>query len=196
MFTGIVEATARVDELRESDNLTRLRISHPVLADLAIGDSIAVNGVCLTAVAVEGGSASVEAVPETMSRTNLGELKSGDRVNIERPLAVSARFDGHIVQGHVDGRAKVASISDDGDSIRVRFAAPSNLMRYVVEKGSIAVDGVSLTVSAVTDDGFEVVLIPHTLEVTALGDRAAGDSVNLEIDVVAKYVERLMEGHR
>ena len=160
---------------------------------MAIGDSIAVNGVCLTAVSLAGDALSVEAVPETLGRSNLGRLAVGSHVDLERPMAADGRFDGHIVQGHVDGTGTVRSITADGGSQRFWFDVPSGLLRYLVEKGSVTVDGVSLTVSGVDESGFEVVLIPHTLEVTVLGDRGVGDLVNLEVDVLAKYVERLLE---
>lgn len=195
MFTGIVETTAMVEAVERGDGRVTYRIAHPT-GDLVVGDSVAIDGVCLTAVRVATDTFDVEVVPETEARTTLGGLTVGSVVNIERPMAASGRFDGHIVQGHVDGVATVRSIVADGDSQRVFFDVPAPLLRYVVEKGSVAVDGVSLTVSAVDDGGFEVALIPHTLEVTALGQREVGDGVNLEIDVLAKYVDRLLEGHR
>jgi riboflavin synthase len=164
---------------------------------MTVGDSIAVNGVCLTAVAVDPpGTISVEAVPETLRRSNLGGLERGDRVDLERPLAAAGRFDGHVVQGHVDGIGTVRAVGVEGESRRYWFDVPPPLLRYLVEKGSVAVDGVSLTVSAVDAGGFEVVLIPHTLRETVLGLRGPGDVVNLEVDVLAKYVERLLEANR
>jgi riboflavin synthase len=145
---------------------------------------------------VAGAQVAVEAVDETLARSNLGRLQPGSPVNLERPMRADARFDGHIVQGHVDGVGTVRSILHEGASIRLWIDAPAPLRRYLVEKGSVAVDGVSLTVSAVDDAGFEVVLIPHTLGVTLFGTRGPGDAVNLEADVIAKYVERLLEGGR
>jgi riboflavin synthase len=197
MFTGIVEGMGRVLAASDRGGKHVFRIeAPPPVEPPTIGDSIAVNGVCLTAVAVEGNVFEVEAVQETLDRTNLGALSVGDAVDLERPLRADGRFDGHIVQGHVDGIGIVRSVTTEGDSRRFWFDAPQPLHRYLVEKGSITVDGVSLTVSGVDDAGFEVALIPYTLEVTVLGDRDIGDPVNLEVDVLAKYVERLMEGHR
>jgi riboflavin synthase len=162
-------------------------------SDLSVGDSVAVNGVCLTATAVDGGTFEVEAVAETIDRTNLGRAAVGDAVNLERPVAASGRLDGHIVQGHVDGVGHRAHGRARGRLVPGLGGPRPSLMRYVAEKGSVAVDGVSLTVTAVDDAGFEVALIPHTLAVTAWGDRGPGDGVNVEVDVLAKYVERLME---
>jgi riboflavin synthase len=194
MFTGIVEAMGEVQAVEETETGRRLEIVEPhVLADIAIGDSVAVNGVCLTAVRAGAGSMTVEVVQESLDRTGLGSVAPGTRVNIERPMPASGRFDGHIVQGHVDGVGEVVVIEPEGEARRVRVAVPDELARYIVEKGSITVDGVSLTVTAVGPDAwFEIVLIPHTLEVTVLGGRRLGDLVNLEVDVLAKYVERLM----
>ncbi len=180
----------------------RLVVAAPDTADgLGIGDSVSVNGVCLTAVAVDAKTFTVDAVAETLQRSNLGELGPGDAVDLERPTPVGGRFDGHVVQGHVDGVGEVLSRHAEGESERHRISLPVGLARYVVEKGSITVDGVSLTVTAVAGVDadpawFEVVLIPHTLEVTVLGSRSPGDLVNLEVDVIAKYVERMLEAHR
>jgi riboflavin synthase len=198
MFTGIVEHLGTVTEVIDGAGLRRLVVdAGPLASGMEVGDSIALNGVCLTAVAVPGdGTVAVEAVPETLQRSNLGEIALGHAVDLERPLAASGRFDGHIVQGHVDGVGRLRSVTDEGESQRFWFDVPPQLHRYLVEKGSIAVDGVSLTVSAVDASGFEVVLIPHTLEVTVLGRRTPGDRVNLEVDVLAKYVERLLEATR
>jgi riboflavin synthase len=194
MFTGIVEAMGTVAEATDAGGKRRFGIDAGGLAaGMQVGDSIAVNGVCLTAVAVEGSLVVVEAVEETLARSNLGLLLPGSPVNLERPRRADARFDGHIVQGHVDGVGTVRSISSEGASIRLWVDAPVALRRYLAEKGSVAVDGVSLTVSGVDAAGFEVVLIPHTLEVTLFGTRRLGDAVNLEADVIAKYVERLLE---
>lgn len=197
MFTGIVTELGRVVGL-DGDDVVRIEVEAPNTCDgLVVGDSIAVNGVCLTAVDIEADRFAVEAVPETMARSSLGSLATGGVVNLERPMLAHGRFDGHIVQGHVDGVGTIASMIEEGGSIRVRVTVPALLARYVVEKGSIAVDGTSLTVTAVSDVGedpswFDVVLIPHTLEVTVFGSKGVGDPVNLEVDVIAKYVERMM----
>jgi riboflavin synthase len=197
MFTGIVERMGIVAEVGDAGGKRRFAIEAGGLAaDLAVGDSVAVNGVCLTAVATAGERFTVEAVDETLARSNLGELRVGSPVNLERPLRADGRFDGHIVQGHVDGVGRVRSLTREGASIRVWIDAPPGLRRYLAEKGSVAVDGVSLTVSGVDAAGCEVVLIPHTLEVTLFGRRHSGDAVNLEVDVIAKYVERMLEGGR
>jgi len=164
-----------------------------VLDGMEVGDSIAVNGVCLTAVAVASDQVRVTAVTETLERTNLGRLTASDRVNLERPMPAAGRFDGHIVQGHVDGVATVAAIEAEGESRRMRFSVDPALSRYIVEKGSVTVDGVSLTITTADADSFELVLIPHTLDVTVLGLRETGDLVNVEVDILAKYVERLLE---
>ncbi len=194
MFTGIVEAMGTVIEAADAGGRRRFRIDAGSLAaGMRAGDSLAVNGVCLTAVEVAGAQVAVEAVDETLARTNLGLLGPGSPVNLERPMRADGRFDGHIVQGHVDGVGVVRSIVDEGASIRLWVDAPEGLRRYLAEKGSVAVDGVSLTVSAVDAGGFEVVLIPHTLAVTLFGTRQPGDAMNLEADVIAKYVGRLLE---
>lgn len=196
MFTGIVTGLGTVTQIEETETGRRLNIEEPgTLAGMKRGDSVAVNGVCLTAVAVDGGAISVDVVHESLDRSNLGDLDSGGRVDLERPMPADGRFDGHIVQGHVDGVGVVSSIAQEGEAVRMRIELPERLGRYVVEKGSITVDGVSLTVTAVGTEvatWFEIVLIPHTLEVTVLGLRGVGDRVNLEVDVLAKYVERLM----
>jgi riboflavin synthase len=197
MFTGIVETVGRVAAVQEGGGVTRLTIeSEHVAEEMHVGDSISCNGVCLTAVSVDGSKFAVEAVPETLARSNLGGLVAGDRIDLERPLAAGGRFDGHIVQGHVDGVGVVRSVTPEGGGVRMWVELPPDLRRYLVEKGSVAMDGVSLTVSGVDAAGFEVVLIPHTLAVTVLGERRSGDRVNLEVDVLAKYVERLMEMRR
>jgi len=197
MFTGIVEAMGVVVEAADAGGKRRFGIDAGSLAKgMRVGDSLAVNGVCLTAVEVSGAQVAVEAVEETLARSNLGRLQPGSPVNLERPRRADARFDGHIVQGHVDAVGTVRSIVPEGASIRVWVDVPPGLRRYLVEKGSVAVDGVSLTVSGVDEEGFEIVLIPHTLEVTLFGARRPGDAVNLEADVIAKYVERLLEAGR
>jgi riboflavin synthase len=162
-----------------------------VIEGLRVGDSIAVNGACLTAVEVEAGRFAVDCVAETLRRTALGALAPGDGVNLERPMRLGDRLDGHLVQGHVDGVGTVRGARDEGESTLLEVAPPAGLTRYIVEKGSIAVDGVSLTVAARLADAFTVALIPHTMAVTTLGPGAVGRAVNLEVDVVAKYVESL-----
>jgi riboflavin synthase len=194
MFTGIVESLGTVGQVTEVDGGRRLVIEAGDLAiGLKVGDSIAVNGVCLTAVEAGPAGVTADVVAETLRRSNLGSVQAGDRVNLERPMRADGRFDGHIVQGHVDTTGEVATVVPEGEGWLVRIAAPADGLRYVVEKGSITVDGVSLTVTSVDADGFEVALIPHTLSVTTLGLRRPGDRVNLEFDVLAKYVERLLE---
>ncbi|MBT8194174.1 MAG: riboflavin synthase [Acidimicrobiia bacterium] len=194
MFTGIVEGMGQIGDVVPADGQRDFTIiADKVLEGMEVGDSIAVNGVCLTAVAVGDDQVRVTAVTETLDRTNLGRLAPGDRVDLERPMPAAGRFDGHIVQGHVDGTATVAGIEPEAESIRMRFVAEPALLRYVVEKGSVTVDGVSLTVTAAQSDSFELVLIPHTLDVTVLGLREVGDVVNVEVDILAKYVERLLE---
>lgn len=199
MFTGIVTEVGTIVAVTPTDGGRLLALTAPATAgDLVMGDSVAVNGVCLTALEVTSNGFAVEAVAETLARTTLGDLGPGDRVDLERPLEAAGRFDGHIVQGHVDGVGSILGVAAEGDSIRVRVDVPANLDPYLVEKGSIAVDGVSLTVTGVSEPGstnawFEMVLIPHTMAATVLGERVAGDGVNLEVDVIAKYLERWME---
>ena len=198
MFTGIVTELGTIDSIDDDGDVVRLSVAAPVTAvGLVIGDSVAVNGVCLTAVDVADDRFAVEAVPETVRRTSLGALEPGSRVNLERPMPGDGRFDGHIVQGHVDAAGRIESVTPDGGSLRFRISMPPTVARYVVEKGSICVDGVSLTVTEVSDASatepwFEFVVIPHTADVTVLGSKGPGDPVNLEVDVIAKYVERLM----
>lgn len=187
MFTGIVEELGR---LRSRDGQRFVVEASLVLEDAKIGDSLAHNGCCLTIVEIGEGWYAVDAVDETLRRTNLGDLQVGDPINLERPVRPNDRLGGHIVQGHVDAVGEVVEPAPD---LRVRM--PKELLRYVVEKGSITVDGCSLTVVDVLDDGFTVALIPHTTEVTTLGRRRAGDRVNLEVDVMAKYAERLIAAH-
>jgi riboflavin synthase len=193
MFTGIVAHKGSVVDVVDEAGVRRLTFEAGALAQLEVGDSIAVNGVCLTAVAVEESTIAVEIVPETLTRSSLGLIRPGEAVNLERPMSAQGRFDGHIVQGHVDGVGVVSGVVADGDDRRLTIDVPPELARFIVEKGSISVDGVSLTVSGVGPDYFEVALIPHTLEVTTLGLRGEGDQVNLEVDIIAKYVERLLK---
>lgn len=188
MFTGIVEERGRVRAAG-----TRLEVECRTVADDAFpGASVAVNGVCLTVVSGDGGALAFDLSEETLTRTALGKLGSGDPVNLERPVTLATRLGGHLVQGHVDGVGTVESVERTGEEARMAVRAPDELSRYLVEKGSVAVDGVSLTVAAAADGRFEVALVPHTLAVTNLGERGPGDPVNLEVDVLAKYVEGLI----
>ena len=194
MFTGIVEELGTVRAVVPNAAGARIEIAATtVLADAEVGASIAVDGCCLTVVALGDGWWAADAVEETLRRTCLGALHPGDRVNLERPVRLADRLGGHLVQGHVDAVGEVLERAQLPDgSARVRIGAPPTVLRYVVEKGSIAVDGVSLTVAEVDDEGFGVALIPHTLAVTTLGIKQPGELVNLEADVIAKYVERLL----
>jgi riboflavin synthase len=192
MFTGLVETTARVRRIDPDGDGVRLEVETPLAAELAQGDSIAVNGVCLTAVDPDGATFRADVMAETLRRSSLGPLAEGDPVNVELPLRAGDRLGGHVVQGHVDGTGTVAEARDEGFARLVRIEAPADLLRYVVEKGSIAVDGVSLTVAHVDESSFTVSLIPETLERTTLGLAAPGRVVNLEVDVLAKYVEKLV----
>jgi riboflavin synthase alpha subunit len=197
MFTGIIRERGRVAALERRPAAVRLRLDAPRTAtQIAIGDSVAVNGVCLTAVAVEDGALAFDAVAETLRRSSLGELEPGDEVNVEPALRVGDPLGSHYVQGHVDGVGRVRSTAAAGDDVIVWIDAVPELLRYLVEKGSVTVEGVALTVTEVDEEGFAVALIPHTLAETTLGSLAAGDAVNLEVDVLAKYVERLLPGLR
>ena len=193
MFAGIVEEVGRVVEAKPD----RLVIQADAAAEgVKVGDSVNVNGACLTAVDVVDNRFTVDVSPETLRRTNLGLLKPGDPVDLERALAVTDRIGGHIVQGHVEATGKVISIEPDGDSLVVRFQAPPQIMRYVVSKGFIAVDGISLTVVDRDSSSFSVSVIPYTRDHTVLGGRQAGDQVNLETDIVARYVEQFVNPNR
>ncbi|HSJ28711.1 MAG TPA: riboflavin synthase [Acidimicrobiia bacterium] len=194
MFTGIVEAVGAIGEATEVDGGRRFRIAAPSVAPhLEVGDSVAVQGVCLTATSATDREFAVELVAETVARTTLGVLVAGDPVNLERAMRADGRFDGHIVQGHVDGVGVVRSVEAEGRGKRIWVDCPAEVRRYVVRKGSITIDGVSLTVAGLDEEGFEVALIPHTLEVTTLGLLEPDATVNLEADILAKYVERLMD---
>ena len=194
MFTGIVSASARVESLRASDRGAVLAVECPsAYADAALGESIAVSGVCLTVVPPRDPRRLVfDVSPETLSRTTLGALAPGARVNLERALLPTDRLGGHIVAGHVDATGEVLSVARAGDSWTFTFSLPAALARYAVEKGSIAVDGISLTIAALRDGSFDVAVIPHTFAETTLGDRGPRDRVNLEVDLLGKYVERLL----
>ena len=193
MFTGIVEELGEIVAIERGTDSAVLTVRGPlVTSDATAGASIAVNGVCLTVVEHDGQTFSVDVMAETLNRSSLGTLRAGSKVNLERAMAASARFGGHIVQGHVDGTAHILARLPGENWEVVQLTLPPEVSRYVVEKGSITVDGISLTVSAITDDTFSVSLIPTTLDRTTLGHKAVGDPVNLEVDVIAKYVERLL----
>ncbi len=194
MFTGLVEALAPLERVEADGESRALVAAAPFAAELALGDSVAINGACLTVVARDARTCRFQAGPETLRRTNLGELKPGDRVNLERALRVGDRLGGHLVQGHVDGLGRIASRRRQGEWEVVWFSCPAELAEQMVSKGSVTVDGVSLTVVDVTADGFSVALIPHTLSQTTLGFKAPGASVNLETDVLAKYVWKCLRG--
>jgi riboflavin synthase len=191
VFTGLVQGQGELTAVEPTGDGARLAVRTPLTADLAPGDSVAVNGVCLTATRIEDGVFHADVMHETLRRSSLGDAAAGGTVNLELPLRATDRLGGHVVQGHVDGVGVVRAVSQDGFARLVEIDAPADVLRYVVEKGSIAVDGVSLTVAALDPEGFAVSLIPETLERTSLGAAAPGTRVNLEVDVLAKYVERL-----
>jgi riboflavin synthase len=192
VFTGIIQGIGTVTSVERSGDGARLRVSTPLARELATGDSIAVNGVCLTATEVGDAEFAAEVMNETLARSSLAAADDGAAVNLELPLRAADRLGGHVVQGHVDGVGSVIAATDDGFARRVEIEAPRDVLRYVVTKGSIAVDGISLTVADVDDASFTVSLIPETLERTNLGRAVPGTSVNLEVDVLAKYVEKLI----
>ncbi|MEV7523014.1 riboflavin synthase [Streptomyces sp. NPDC091371] len=197
MFTGIVEELGEVVAVEELQEASRFRLRGPVVTeDAKHGDSIAVNGVCLTVVETGDGEFTADVMQETLDRSSLGALTKGSRVNLERPMALGGRLGGHLVQGHVDGTGEILSRTPSEHWEIVKVALPANLSRYVVEKGSITVDGVSLTVVEAAADWFTISLIPTTLALTTLGIKQPGDPVNLEVDVLAKYVERLLGADR
>ena len=198
MFTGIIQSVGRIATRTErgGDAFVEIDAAGLDLGDVAIGDSIAVAGVCLTAVALDGLRFAADVSAETLKLTTLGTLAAGTAVNLEKALRLADRLGGHLVSGHVDGVGHVVSVHDDGASQRWTFSVPPALSRYIAVKGSIAIDGTSLTVNEVAGDTFGVTLIPHTLGATTFGERRAGDAVNLEVDLVARYVERLYSGVR
>ncbi len=193
MFTGIVKELGRVASVESSDDGARIRIGAALASELNEGDSVSVNGACLTATSVSRDAFEADVMHQTLELTTLGDLQPGSTVNLELPLRAADRLGGHVVQGHVDGTGTVAEIAEDGFARRVRVELPETLLPYVVEHGSIAIEGVSLTVAELTDDGVEVSLIPETLERTNLGRIEAGDRLNLECDVLARYVRRQLE---
>jgi riboflavin synthase alpha subunit len=193
MFTGIVRERGTVVATNATEAGRRLVVEAPTTAsETVVGDSVSVDGVCLTATDVADGRVTFDAVPETLSRTTLGRLDAGDEINVEPALRAGEPLGGHYVQGHVDGVGRVRALDREGESLRVVIEASADLLRYCVEKGSVAVQGVSLTIAELRDDAFVVALVPHTLEVTTFGTVALGDELNIEVDVLAKYVERLV----
>jgi riboflavin synthase len=192
VFTGIVRERGRVLEAEENGGGVRLRVAAPhTSASASLGDSVSVSGICLTAVAVDDGELAFDAVPETLARTTLGEVAAGAEVNLEPALRAGEPLGGHYVQGHVDGTGRVRTLEPEGDGARLWLDVPPELLRYCVEKGSLAVDGVSLTIAGLDEQGVAIALVPHTLSETTLAALRPGDRVNLEADVLAKYVERL-----
>lgn len=196
MFTGLVQGLGTIAAVEPTADGVRLAVATPLGRELAQGDSIAVNGVCLTAIEPSNGVFAADVMNETLRRSSLAEVAAGSEVNLELAMRAGDRLGGHMMQGHVDGVGTVSAIAQDGFSRVVTVSAPPELLRYVVEKGSIAIDGVSLTVSAVDDETLSVSLIPETLERTILGTTEVGKPVNLEVDVLAKYVEKLVGAHR
>ena len=194
MFTGIIEEVGTVKRIQRSGSSSFIEIqAKKVLEDVHLGDSIAVNGVCLTVTYFGGGMFRADVMNETLSRSSLGSLASGSPVNLERAMAAEGRFGGHIVSGHIDGTGTISDIRNDGIAVWYTISAPPELLRYIVEKGSVAIDGISLTVAKVTDTSFSVSIIPHTAAETILGTKKTGDTVNLENDIIGKYVEKLMK---
>ena len=194
MFTGIVEELGQIAAIQKGSQSAVLRIQcKKVLEGTQIGDSIAVNGVCLTVTTMDSDGYTADVMAETLNRSSLGALKPGSRVNLERAMAADGRFGGHIVAGHIDGTGTVENISKDETAVWYTIGADASILRYIVEKGSITIDGISLTVAKVTDKDFSVSIIPHTQANTVLADRKVGDIVNLETDIIGKYVEKLLQ---
>lgn len=195
MFTGIVEEVGSIKNVLAGGESGEIGIrAKKVLENTKIGDSIAVNGVCLTVTSLQADGFTADVMPETLRRTNLGKLKSGDPVDLERAMAADGRFGGHIVSGHIDGQGQIVQMRHEGNAVWVRIQAPAEILRLIVEKGSIAIDGISLTVATVSSDDFQVSIIPHTGSETILLKKKPGDQVNLENDIVGKYVQRLLGG--
>lgn len=194
MFTGIIEEVGTVTAIQKGSTSSFIEIqADKVLSGTKVGDSIAVNGVCLTATVINGKTFRADVMNETLSRSSLGQLRPGSHVDLERAMAADGRFGGHIVSGHIDGTGTIINVKNDGIAIRYTLSADSNILRYIVEKGSVAIDGISLTVVSVSDHDFTVSVIPHTASVTVLGEKHTGDTVNIENDIIGKYVERLMK---
>ena len=191
MFTGIIEEVGRV---RQIGGGVLSIDAQRVLEDVQLGDSICVNGICLTVTSFDARHFTADVMPETIRRTSLAELKKGSPVNLERALTLASRLGGHIVSGHIDGTGEVLSLKQEGNAVLLNIPATSALLRYIVEKGSVAIDGISLTVAKVTDSDFTVSLIPHTREVTNLGSKKTGSPINIETDVLGKYVEKMLKG--
>ncbi|MCE5200198.1 MAG: riboflavin synthase [Armatimonadota bacterium] len=196
MFTGLVEEVGTVKSLTTGTVGRLVVASDKVINDVALGDSVSVSGVCLTVTSIGSGELSFDAVPETLNRSTLADLRPGGKVNMEASLRAGKMMGGHIVQGHVDGIGTITSIKRLAESVEIRVNAPGEIMRYVVEKGSIALDGISLTVASCDDSGFTIAVIPHSLEVTTLGLRRPGDKVNLETDIIGKYVEKFLNARQ
>ena len=193
MFTGIIEEKGAVKSIRRGQHSAVITVSgKKVLQDTGPGDSIAVNGICLTVTSLGPGWFTADVMHETLNRSSLSDASAGTFVNLERAMAAGGRFGGHIVSGHVDGTGVIREIRRDDNAVWFTVSAPGNIMKYIVEKGSVAIDGISLTVASVRGDSFDVSVIPHTLGLTVLGDRCRGDVVNLENDIIGKYVEKLM----
>lgn len=193
MFTGIIEELGTVKDIKKDSKGARLSITGKTVLDgLKIGDSITVNGACLTAVSISAAYFEADAAPETLKKTNLGELKSGSKVNLERALRLSDRLGGHLVTGHIEATGKIKEKKSAGNSYLFLIEAPKEILKYVVSKGSIAIDGISLTVVDVADRSFSIAVIPHTMAVTTLGTKGASDTVNLETDIIGKYVEKML----
>ncbi len=194
MFTGIIEEKGEVVEIKRNgtDSFIRIR-TKKILDDVRLGDSIAVNGVCLTVTRINSNIFQADVMNETLNRSSLGRLSSGSYVNLERAIQAGGRFGGHIVSGHIDGTGRISSIKNDGIAVWYTVLADSGILRYIVEKGSVAIDGISLTVAKVTDHDFSVSVIPHTAEMTILSSKKIGDIVNLENDIIGKYVEKLIQ---
>ena len=193
MFTGLIAELGTVERLVEGSTSCQLTVrAQKILPGVKIGDSIAVNGVCLTVVHLQGNRFTADVMPESVRRTTLRQLQPGDRVNLEKALRPTDGLDGHIVQGHVEGVGTIREIAPEGNALICHIETPKELLRYIVEKGSVAIDGISLTVTETDDTGFSVSLIPHTAKMTTLGYKSVGDSVNLETDILARYVEKML----
>lgn len=193
MFTGIVEEIGKIAAISNYGNFIQLKVlAKKVLEDVSLGDSIAVNGICLTVTSFSTDYFTADVMPETLKRSSLKYAKSGSSVNLERAMAANGRFGGHIVSGHIDGIGKILSITKDRNAIWYRISTDSEILKYIVEKGSITIDGISLTVAKVTDSDFSISAIPHTVAITILGQKKTGDTVNLENDILGKYVEKIV----